>query len=106
MIQPWSTGHDSIFDFGQTTPQLAQISPPLVPKPLAGMDEGQQTHQAEGGSLATNFWDQQLDHPAPFDQSSGMGGTIGLSGEGTYGNGFEGRMEVEFEDMVHHNQCG
>jgi hypothetical protein len=107
MIQPWSTGHDSIFDLGHTSPQLAQISPPMVPKPLAGLEGGHQTHQGQDtNNLATNFWDQQLDHPAQFGQQTEMSQLMEMNGGGMCSNGIDGSMEVEFEDMVHHNQCG
>ena len=92
MIQPWSS-----FDLGQSSLQLGSGSPPSLAKPLAGL-EPHQTHQPESAALAT-------DYSSAFDHDGGVGGLAGLNGlegEVMYSSG----MQVEFDEMVHHNQCG
>lgn len=100
MIQPWSS-----FDLGQSSLQLGSGSPPSLAKPLAGL-EPHQTHQPESAALATDYWNQHAtDYSSAFEHDGGVGGLAGLNGlegEVMYSSG----MQVEFDEMVHHNQCG
>lgn len=106
MIQPWSTGQDSLFDLGHTSPQPSQVSPGMVIKPLTGLDRAHQTHDQDPASLATDFWNQPADYNPAFGHDSGAGGVISLDGIGPDGIYGPGSMDVEFDDMVHHHQCG
>lgn len=100
MVQPpWSTSLDSVF----SPHHSQQVSPGLLDKP------GQQTLHSPGEAALglPDFW-------PPSQAQNGIESGLTLeglmamaepAGEGM-GQDFDQSMQVEFDDVVHHSQCG